>query len=331
MSDSFLAELIQALQAPKPVDEVNYNKVIESITLLDAALKSGEKKEIMPKLNNLNGKILEPVVYLVNNTLSEADLILFDVLAPTVTAWTTKETHHFDNISRWYDNIQHQPQLQPIIEKHKKFVTFELDVPKPPSKEQKKQQQQQKTKAGQQQKGQNQPAKAEEKPEDIYRVEFKVGKIVDVERHPNAEFLYKELIDFGEDKPRVVVSGLVKYVPIEQMKDRFVVCVTNLKPANLKGISSEAMVLVASDTADQNKKELVDPPAGSAPGDRVYFEGHEGTPDAPINLASSNNIFKKLSVDLKTDDKCVAVWKGVPMRTAVGVITAKSVSNAPLG
>jgi tRNA-binding EMAP/Myf-like protein len=39
-----------------------------------------------------------------------------------------------------------------------------------------------------------------------------------VKKHPDADSLYVEEIDVGEDAPRVVVSGLVKFIPMEQMQ-----------------------------------------------------------------------------------------------------------------
>lgn len=56
-----------------------------------------------------------------------------------------------------------------------------------------------------------------------------------------------EKIDLGEPTgPRTIVSGLVNFVPIEEMKDRMVVVLANLKAANLRGILSHGMVLCAS-------------------------------------------------------------------------------------
>ena len=50
----------------------------------------------------------------------------------------------------------------------------------------------------------------------------------------------------GEDAPRTVVSGLVKYIPEAEMQGWRVVLVCNLKPANVRGIQSQAMVLAAN-------------------------------------------------------------------------------------
>ena len=49
------------------------------------------------------------------------------------------------------------------------------------------------------------------------------------------------------------------------MQNKLVVCVCNLKPAKLRGIMSEAMVLCAS---TPEKVELMIPPPGAQPGDR---------------------------------------------------------------
>ena len=51
------------------------------------------------------------------------------------------------------------------------------------------------------------------------------------------------------------------------MQNRLVVCVCNLKPAKLRGVLSEAMVLCAS---TPEKVELMNPPAGAQPGDRYF-------------------------------------------------------------
>ena len=59
-----------------------------------------------------------------------------------------------------------------------------------------------------------------------------MGKIIDVTRHPDADSLYVEQIDVGEEKPREVVSGLVKFMKEEDMKDKLVLVLKNLKPAS---------------------------------------------------------------------------------------------------
>lgn len=65
-------------------------------------------------------------------------------------------------------------------------------------------------------------------------------------QHPDADSLYLEKIDVGEPEPRTVVSGLVAYVPQEDLHDRLVLVLCNLKPQKMRGIESQAMLLCAS-------------------------------------------------------------------------------------
>lgn len=118
------------------------------------------------------------------------------------------------------------------------------------------------------------------------QVDLRVGKIVDIKKHPDADSLYLEQVDFGEtDGPRTVLSGLVNYVPMEEMKDRWVVGICNLKPAAMRGIKSHAMLLCATHKDGKEKGvEPILPPDGSTPGERIYVEGFEGLePDAQLN------------------------------------------------
>ncbi len=57
------------------------------------------------------------------------------------------------------------------------------------------------------------------------------------------------------------------------MQNRLAILLCNLKPAKMRGIESQAMVMCAS-TPD--KVEILDPPAGSVPGDRVICSDYPG-------------------------------------------------------
>ena len=80
---------------------------------------------------------------------------------------------------------------------------------------------------------------------------------------------------------RTVCSGLNGLVPLAEMQDRKVVVVANLKPVNMRSIKSAAMVLAASPKLEEGADphghdrvvELVQPPAESEAGDKVFFEG----------------------------------------------------------
>lgn len=52
----------------------------------------------------------------------------------------------------------------------------------------------------------------------ISRLDIRVGLITRAQKHPDADSLYVEEIDVGEAQPRTVVSGLVNYIPLEEMQ-----------------------------------------------------------------------------------------------------------------
>lgn len=166
---------------------------------------------------------------------------------------------------------------------------------------------------------------ADEPPVDFGRLDLRVGKIISVEKHPDADSLYVETIECGEARPRTVVSGLVKFVPIEQMQDRMVVIMCNLKPAKMRGVLSEAMVMCAS---TPEKVEVLSPPAGSVPGDLVHCDGYSRNPDAQLN--PKKKVFETCAPDLKTNDQLAACYKGspwtVPGKGQILAETLKSVS-----
>ncbi|KAM0562347.1 hypothetical protein ACHAPJ_002036 [Fusarium lateritium] len=133
-------------------------------------------------------------------------------------------------------------------------------------------------------------------------IDLRVGHILKAINHPDADSLYVSTIAVG-DKPgnedyveyegqicRTVCSGLNGLVPLESMQGRKVVVVCNLKPVKMRGIKSCAMVLAASPKikegeVDDHKGpvELVTPPEGAKAGDRVWFEGWEGSPEGVLN------------------------------------------------
>jgi len=51
---------------------------------------------------------------------------------------------------------------------------------------------------------------AEEPPVDVGRLDFRVGRILSVKKHPDADSLYVEEVDVGEGKARTVVRLSVK-------------------------------------------------------------------------------------------------------------------------
>lgn len=171
------------------------------------------------------------------------------------------------------------------------------------------------------------PAKNSE-PEEVIpsRLDIRVGRVISVDKHPDADSLYVEKVDVGEAEPRTVVSGLVQFVPKEDLQDRLVVVLCNLKPQKMRGIESQGMLLCASVEGVSRKVEPLDPPAGSAPGERVFVKGYEkGQPDE--ELKPKKKVFEKLQADFKISEECIAQWKQTNFMTKLGSISCKSLKG----
>ncbi|ORX92525.1 nucleic acid-binding protein [Basidiobolus meristosporus CBS 931.73] len=165
------------------------------------------------------------------------------------------------------------------------------------------------------------PPENQEEEEHIHRLDLCVGKIVEAERHPSAEYLYIERVDVGDSPdPRIIVSGLVRYIPQEELIGRDVVVVRNMKPSKLRGIISHGMLLCAS---KDGKVELLEPPQGSMPGDRIFFDGFPGEADRILN--PKKKIFEKVAPHFWTDENRICMYKNSPFKTKHGLVTVKSI------
>lgn len=139
-------------------------------------------------------------------------------------------------------------------------------------------------------------------------------------------------MDCGDaDGPRTVVSGLAGLIPLEALRGAHVVVVCNLKPATMKGVESQAMVLCASDESGGSKVvQLVLPPKGCAPGERVTFAGYEGEPETNPNTVKKKKLWEAVAPDLRTDASLTATYRGVPFATSKGACTVASLANAQI-
>ncbi|KAH7355046.1 hypothetical protein BKA65DRAFT_497543 [Rhexocercosporidium sp. MPI-PUGE-AT-0058] len=133
-------------------------------------------------------------------------------------------------------------------------------------------------------------------------IDLRVGHILKAIKHPEADSLFVSTIAMGDKAGtddtseyegqvvRTVCSGLNGLVPLEEMQGRKVVVVCNLKPVKMRGVKSCAMVLAASPRLKEGEEdhhagpvELVTPPTDAPAGERVYFEGWQGEPEAMLN------------------------------------------------
>lgn len=86
--------------------------------------------------------------------------------------------------------------------------------------------------------------------DDFNKVELVVGEVISCKKHPDANKLLVSQINIG-DETRQIVSGIADIYTPEEMIGKKVIVVKNLKPAKLRGIESQGMIL-----AGGTKKQL---------------------------------------------------------------------------
>lgn len=173
------------------------------------------------------------------------------------------------------------------------------------------------------------PAGKNENQPDICKLEFKVGQIIKVWNHPEADKLYCEEIDVGEAEPRQIASGLRPHFTLEQMEGQRLLVVSNLKAKNLVKFKSHGMVLCAAmPTEDGGEKvEFIEPPSDAKIGEVVTFEGLPTPEPWPQSQVEKKKVFVACMDGMKTTDDCVAAWNGHAFMTSAGPCKAKTISG----
>jgi methionyl-tRNA synthetase len=82
--------------------------------------------------------------------------------------------------------------------------------------------------------------------DDFAKIELRAAKVLAAERVPKADKLLKLTLDVGTEQ-RTVVSGIAAAYAPEQLVGKTVIYLANLKPAKLRGVVSQGMILAAGD------------------------------------------------------------------------------------
>ena len=153
------------------------------------------------------------------------------------------------------------------------------------------------------------------------QIDFRVAKIVKVDRNPQGELLYVETLDDGSGTERIIQSGLVPYLKPEELLGQHIILVSNLAKRKMRGIESHGMLLAADYTENGAEKvELLTAP-WAAPGTPVIPAGTDPATAAAkpakitidklekIRLAVNDHRFQLNGVDLVADGKPITTTK----------------------
>lgn len=83
--------------------------------------------------------------------------------------------------------------------------------------------------------------------DEFSKVEIRAGKVLAAEKVPETDKLLRLTVDFGEEKPRQIVSGISLYYPDPQvLVGTQCAFVANLEPRVIRGLESQGMILAVS-------------------------------------------------------------------------------------
>ena len=101
--------------------------------------------------------------------------------------------------------------------------------------------------------------------EDFIKADLRVGKIIEAEEVEDSRKMLKLIVDIGEEK-RTIYAGVKKSYSPEDLLNKLVVVIINLKPREMKFGTSDGMML-----ATQNNDEIIilQPEKDVMPGSKV--------------------------------------------------------------
>lgn len=93
--------------------------------------------------------------------------------------------------------------------------------------------------------------------DDFAKLDLRVGKVLEVAQHPNADKLWVLKVDVGGGQQKQILAGLRPYCPPEALLGRNIVIVANLEPRKMRGLESQGMLLAASYTEGEARHVVI--------------------------------------------------------------------------
>jgi len=101
--------------------------------------------------------------------------------------------------------------------------------------------------------------------EEFQRIDLRVGKIIEAKKVEGAKRLLQFIVDIG-DEYRQLIAGIAESYKPEDIIGKEIVIVANLKPAVIRGITSNGMLLAAS---NNDVISILSPDKEMPPGSKV--------------------------------------------------------------
>lgn len=210
--------LLQAQQSPLlGENDLEKAQIHQYASEAISGLKRSIANDTTKALSELNRE-LAPKTFMASNYFSIADIAMYSTLSSV--SFKPTDPIEIPNVIRYYDMVQRMTQkLATSIELD--IQDFDLNIPFIPviptakSSEPKAKVNKDAKPLEAKENASNMMKKSVEDTVDPSKLDLKVGRVLSVTKHPEADSLYVEEIDVGEESPRNVVSGLVKHISIE--------------------------------------------------------------------------------------------------------------------
>ena len=81
--------------------------------------------------------------------------------------------------------------------------------------------------------------------QEFLKLDIRVGLVKRCEKVPKSKNLYKLMVDCGEKNLRQIITGIARYYDEEELINKKIIVLTNLKPRQIMGYESQGMLLAA--------------------------------------------------------------------------------------
>lgn len=102
--------------------------------------------------------------------------------------------------------------------------------------------------------------------EEFSRIDLRVGRVKKAERVPGSKKLLRLVVDLGREE-RQIIAGVAEWYNPEELEDKHVVVVANLKPKKIMGYVSQGMILATCE--ESSKPVLVTLAEPANPGTKI--------------------------------------------------------------
>lgn len=159
------------------------------------------------------------------------------------------------------------------------------------------------------------------------QLDLRVGLITEVTPHSTSERHYVEKVDIGKGETLEMVMEHQPYFSEEELLNRKVVVLCNLKTVKVVRAKSTGMILAATNAKGQ--VELLDPSPEAEVGERVYASGEEQVdPVTPIQM-KKNKVWETVNKGIMTSKKLEVMYQDrFIVRSRAGPVHVESLQKA---